>query len=336
MAEWRKDSIVDRWVIIAETRAQRPGAFDWPQFALSSGGACPFCEGREQDTPDEVYAVRDRMSLADSPGWRLRVVPNKYPALAPDEPRALSIEPLHVSRSATGRHEVIIESPRHVSGVSEWSAQEAEEAFWAYRQRLHQLKVHGSYRHALVFKNVGRAAGASIEHTHSQLVATDFVPTSVAEELRAAEAHFVHQRRCIFCDLIETERGAGERVIHATDEFVALSAYGSRFPYETWIVPRRHESHFEEASRATTDRLAAMMVRTVSAIETTVSQIAYNFIIHSAPFDTLPGGHYHWHVEVLPRLTTAAGFEWGSGCFVNPVAPERAAAELRAAWNSGD
>jgi len=335
MPEWRKDSIVDRWVIIAEGRADRPGAFDSTREAAGSEGACPFCAGHERETPDEVYAVRDGDSAPNGPGWRLRIVPNKYPALVDHQPGSLAVEPLHVSRPAVGRHEVIVESPRHVSSLSELTLDEAREAFWAYRQRLHQLKLHGSYRHALVFKNVGAAAGASIAHTHSQLMATDFVPPTIAEELQAARHHYVQYRQCIYCELANREMAAGGRVVHVDDDFLVVSPYAARFPYEVWCLPREHGSHFEDAERAVVDRLAQLMVRTVSAIETIVPRIAYNVIIHSAPFDTLPGGHYHWHVEVLPRLTRTAGFEWGSGCYVNPVTPEHAAAGLRAAWGDG-
>jgi UDPglucose--hexose-1-phosphate uridylyltransferase len=358
MPELRRDPIVDRYVIVAENRAARPGAFFSSGAAPSSDAAsssreCPFCAGCEDETPSEVFALRDDCSSPDRPGWRVRVVPNKYPALdgegaapadrgtdihrspsqirsSPDIPR-LPLNDLFHSQRAIGLHEVIIATPRHVTAIAELSGAEFVDLLSTYRVRLEALRRDNSLlKHVLIFQNVGRLAGASIEHLHSQLVATDFVPPAVADELRGAQKFFDQHHQCVFCRMVEQEISHGKRIVAESPAFVALCPYASRFAFETWILPKRHAGDFDSISPADLDGLANLAHGAIAKIERLSQPPAYNLILHTSPFDSLPIEHYHWHIEVIPRLTLAAGFEWSSGCFINPVSPESAAATLRA------
>jgi len=350
MPELRRDPILDRYVIIAENRAARPGAFaagvdaGWavPTIAKSAeplvGTAhptCPFCPGNERETPHEVFSLRDTASEPDQPGWRVRVVPNKYPALesemesrrhrGTDVPRS----PFFQASPATGVHEVIVDTPRHVTTVGELSDTEFSEVLSVVRSRLLALRQDPRLKYALVFKNVGRAGGASIEHLHAQLMATDRVPPLVADELRSASVFFNEFRQCLFCRMIETEREQGIRVVAESAAFIAFCPYASRFAYEMWILPKGHASHFESTAMEEIADLASFARRAIDTIERLSRPTAYNFFLHSSPFDSVAIEHYHWHIEVVPRLTITAGYEWGSGCAINPVSPETAAAALR-------
>jgi UDPglucose--hexose-1-phosphate uridylyltransferase len=352
MSELRKDAILDRWVIIAPNRAARP--YDLKVTAeRPAGQSCPFCEGHEADTPGEVLAYREPGSRTDGPGWRLRVVPNKFPALE-REPAARAGEggrekregrkkppsngpfplppspfSLPSSSPALGAHEVVVESPRHVTSLSELSLEEVAGALHAYRQRFLDLKQDRRLVCAIAFKNVGIEAGASLEHTHSQLIALPFVPGHARAELSGSLTYFQQCGQCAWCAMIREELAARERIVFESADSVAFCPYASRVPYETWIVPKTHASHYEGADNATIAGIAGTIREVISRLEAVVDRPAYNYLIRSAPFDTQALLHYHWHIEVLPSLTKMAGFEWGTGCYINPVLPEQAAARLR-------
>jgi UDPglucose--hexose-1-phosphate uridylyltransferase len=346
MPELRRDPILNRYVIIAENRAARPGAeVGWAMTTDAESTAklvgtahptCPFCPGNEHETPDEILALRGDATQQNQPGWRVRVVPNKYPALerdvvppphrGTDGPQSLFFQ----ASPAVGAHEVIIDTPRHVTTVGALRDLEFAELLSVVQSRLLALREDPRLKHALVFKNVGRAGGASIEHVHTQLMATDFVPSLVVEELRSARAFFAEHRQCLFCRMIAAEREQGVRVVAESAGYLAICPYASRFAYELWILPKRHASHFESIPAADVSDLASFTRHSIATIEQLSQPTAYNFFLHSNPFDSVAIEHYHWHIEVVPRLTIAAGYEWGSGCAINPVSPEAAAAVLRA------
>jgi len=327
MPELRKDPIVGRWVIVAESRSQRPN--DFTQSAASRS-ACPFCAGNEDQTPPEILAYRAD-SPANGPGWRVRVVPNKYPALEREADFAPGPSSLYERQAGVGAHEVIIETPEHLTSTAAVSEPQLAEVYWAYRDRLLDLQRDPRLVYGMVFRNVGPAAGASLEHVHSQLIATPIVPVSVAEELAGAADYYARQNRCVYCDVLEQELADGQRVVYETAEFAAFCPFASRLPFETWVVPKQHHSHYELLTRPLADELAHVMRWVMAKLESALDRPAYNHIIHTAPFDTQQLRHYHWHIEIMPRLTHVAGFEWGSGFFINPVPPHEAAAVLRSA-----
>jgi len=328
MPDLRKDPIVGRWVIIATSRAKRPHDFDTtPQRQRDR--FCPFCEGNEHATPDEIIAYRRHGSKPNRDGWRVRVVPNKFPALMIEGELNKRGEGIYDMMQGVGAHEVIIESPEHIVSTAELSEEQIREVLWVYRDRLVDLKKDPRFSYGMIFKNVGAAAGASLEHTHSQLIVTPIVPINVWEEMTGSLEFFNYRGRCVFCDMIQQEIATEKRVVVDTPGFIAFCPFASRFPFETWILPKTHASHFENIQKNEVDDLAGVMRQVIGKIESALDQPAYNYIIHTAPFDVQELGHYHWHIEIIPSITKTAGFEWGTGFYINPVPPEQAATFLR-------
>jgi UDPglucose--hexose-1-phosphate uridylyltransferase len=327
--ELRKDPITGRWVIISTDRQKRPNDFRVERAALIGGACCPFCEGHEDMTPPEVLAFRQNGQPANAPGWDLRVVPNKFPALQVEGNLDREGEGLFDRMNGIGAHEVIIETPAHGKVLATMSETEIERVLWAFRERILDLKRDTRFRCILVFKNHGAAAGATLEHSHSQLIALPIVPDFVREEIDGARRHYALKERCVFCDIIRQELSAGRRVIHENADIVAVAPYAPRFPFETWLLPRSHGARFEEAPRPTYESLARMLRSVLQRMNRALEHPAYNLVIHSAPFLEEGGDYYHWHVEILPKLTRTAGFESGTGFYINPTSPEEAAQVLR-------
>jgi UDPglucose--hexose-1-phosphate uridylyltransferase len=329
MPELRKDPVTGRWVIISTERRKRPSAFRLGQVALIADGTCPFCEGHEEYTPREVLSYRRNGGAPNGPGWDVRVVPNKFPALQVEGNLDRQGEGLFDKMNGIGAHEVIIETPVHDSSLATLPANAVERVLWAFRERVLDLKQDRRFRYILIFKNHGEAAGASLDHPHSQLIALPIIPRNVRDEVSGAREHFVHKERCVYCDIIRQELEERVRVISENADFVALSPYAPRFPFEMWLLPKRHGSNFEEAPRHEYESLARMLKETLQRMNRALESPPFNLVIHSAPFAENAGDFYHWHVELMPKLTKVAGFEWGSGFYINPTAPEEAASVLR-------
>jgi UDPglucose--hexose-1-phosphate uridylyltransferase len=329
MPDLRKDPIVGRWVIIAKNRAKRPLELTDGAVVDGKHGFCPFCEGHEEHTPHEIAAYRASGTQKDHPGWRVRVVPNKFPALEIEGDLNKRGQGMYDMMRGVGAHEVIIESPAHLRSTTDLSADNLRDVLMIYRDRLVDLKRDQRLVYGMIFKNAGAAAGASLEHTHSQLIVTPIVPINVAEEIAGSQAFYRYRGRCVFCDMIEQELAFEKRIVFDSPGFVAFCPFAARFPFETWILPTSHASHYESLTRSGAEELARVMKRVLGKIETALDRPAYNYIIHTAPFDTQSLGHYHWHMEIIPRVTKTAGFEWGSGFYINPVPPEDAATFMR-------
>ncbi|MCA9120393.1 MAG: DUF4921 family protein [Planctomycetaceae bacterium] len=317
MPELRQDPLSGRSVIIAESRAARPDQFSGR--SETDVVVCPFCPGHEDLTPkaSAVYPVG-----CNDDRWQVRVVPNKYPAVE-----------LNASgdrgEAAIGVHEVIIESRTHVTSLAEVSANEAELTFFAYRDRLRALSKDQRLDYGLIFKNARVDGGASLEHTHSQLIAAATIPTDVQCELAKAGEYRMLHGRCAYCDLIDGELG-GARHVSETASFFSFCPFGSRFPYEMWVLPKEHCESFENVSDSGVAELAQLVRRLIRTLETKLDAPAYNYWIRNAPFRLSPHDDFHWRIELTPRMTRLAGFELGTGCFINPVSPEHSAAQLRA------
>jgi len=328
MPELRKDPIVGRWVIIATERAKRP-VMPKQDGPSESGGFCPFCEGQEAHTPNEIIAYRERNTRPNEKGWRVRVVPNKFPALQVEGDLNKRGDGIYDKMHGIGAHEVIIECPFHEVSIARLSEENIREVLWAYRDRLVDLKKDQRLVYGMLFKNVGAQAGASLEHSHSQLIVTPIVPVNVWEEMTGSLEFFGYRGRCIYCDLIHQELGSEKRVVMDTPHFVAFCPFASRFPFEVWIVPKLHHSHFENIHKQEVDDLGTVLKTVLLKLELALDKPPYNYIIHTAPLDTQMLPHYHWHLEIIPRLTRVAGFEWGTGFYINPVPPEQAAQFLQ-------
>jgi len=327
MTELRKDPVVGRWVIISTERAKRPQEFT-PEPSPRREGVCPLCPGSERMTPPEILGYRQGGQPND-PNWTLRVVPNKFPALRIEGELGKAADGIYDRMHGIGAHEVVIESERHDVDLFDLPEKRFEDVLWAYRDRLLDLKKDHRFKSVLIFKNHGAAAGASLAHSHSQLIALPVIPKRVMEEMNGCREYYRFRDRCLFCDIVVQEMDQKVRIVEETGEFLAFSPYAPRFPFETWIVPKRHQCAYEMIEGDQANALAAVFRRTLRRLNLALENPPFNFIVHSAPFQERAADFFHWHIEIMPKLTKVAGFEWGSGFYINPTPPEESAKYLR-------
>ena len=337
MSELRWDPLKQRWVIIAPERSRRPRDF-FVKEEEKRASSCPFCYGNEDKTPPEIFAIRPD-GPPNSPNWQVRVVPNKYPALrVEDKPNSRGYG-LYDVMNGVGAHEVIIETPDHNRSMADLTEHEISHILQAYRARYLDLCNDVRLRYIVIFKNHGAGAGASLQHSHSQLIAVPLMPPVATTELTVARNYFHKKERCIFCDIIEFELNAGERVAREFPNYLIIAPYASSSPFELRLFPKKHCHDFAMLDNAQISELAAAMRDMLLRIKLALNDAPYNFILHTAPPPHRRPGKsaywesleydYHWHIELVPRLTQVAGFEWGTGFFINPVSPEDAARFLR-------
>lgn len=331
--ELRRDPVCGRWALVAPERARRPVALAGHAPRHRTSGErhpCPFCPGQEAQTPNEVYAVRPPGSAPNGPGWRLRAVPNMFPAVRPDAapPPAPAGPDRH---AAVGRAEVLVECPDHLDSPTALTDEQLADVFRAYRERLVALAADPGLAHVAVFKNVGAEAGASLGHAHSQLVSTAVIPELIRTELACAAAHHAATGRCVFCELVARELADGARLVARSPGFVAVAAFAPRFAHELWVLPAAHAPRYEALTDAAALELAALLRRVLRALDAAAECPAYNWFLHTTPLRGGAPAHYHWHLELVPRTARPAGLEWGFGCHITTVRPEDAAAALRAA-----
>ena len=346
MPELRHDPIQRRWVIIATERARRPSDYSQEGESDAPVGFCPFCEGNEDKTPPEILADRLPGSLANGPGWTIRVVSNKFPALRIEGELGREGVGMFDRMNGIGAHEVVIETPKHDLNLSDLEQIHLEKLIHAYRQRLIDLMKDQRFRYVLIFKNYGATAGASLSHPHTQVIATPVTPKIVAQELDAAREHYILKERCLFCDVIRQEIDSGERIVYDDGQFVAITPYASRFPFEIVLSPRNHAHDFSHISEDQIQSLASALRDVLGRLKLTLNDPPYNFVLHTAPNTSVEPRRvgywatlaydFHWHLEIIPRLTRVAGFEWGTGFYINPTPPEAAAKFLREAGADGE
>lgn len=330
MPEYRQNPLTKEWVILSCERQARPSEF-LDQPARRENATCPFCWGNEHETPAELARYCDTKTK-DS--WSVRVVPNKYPAVS-SEPCSVEKQPtcqddcLFRTAPALGEHEVIIESPRHVVSLTDLTLAETEFLFLAYRDRIAAHRAAGKARYVQIFKNVGPLAGASMEHSHSQLMALDHLPQNLERELAIADGYYRRNGRSLMNSLLQAELSAGTRVVAQSANFAAFCPFASRFPYEICVAAKTSGGRFEELQTGELGELAAIVREIIGRIENSLGPIAYNYYLRPAPFDMASAGQYDWHIEIFPRLVKVAGFEWSTGVFINTVSPEAAAEMLR-------
>jgi len=335
MPELRKDPVVGRWVIISTERGKRPtdlGVVTEPPHKK----VCPFCEGQEKSTPAEIFSIRDPKTKPDGPGWQVRVVPNKYPALTYNGEFEKVGLGMYEKMNGFGTHEVIIETPNHQLDLERQPVEDILKVFETYKIRLEQLLRDPRLRYVLIFKNVGVDAGATLEHPHSQLIATPITPITVKEELSGAAAYHKDKDRCVYCDMIRDESDQSERLVYENESFIAFCPYASRFPYEISVLPKTHRPDFHKIEPKELAHLADCMKVTLSKLKKALHRPQYNYVLHTGPIRGARKGYwttidndFHWHIEIMPRVTRIAGFEWGSGFYINPMMPEEAAKNLR-------
>jgi len=338
MPQLRRDPITGRWVIIAAERAKRPEDFVVSQGEMADDG-CPFCEGKEKNTPTEIFAIRAEGTKPDKPGWKVRVVPSIAPILRVEGELNRHGKGVYDLMNGIGAHEVIIETPEHIAHLCDLPVEQIKAVIDTYTRRMQDLEKDTRLKYVLIFKNYGAIAGSTMyKHSRSQLIATPVNPKLVKEELAGAKRYFDYKDRCVFCDLLKQEMDAQDRIILEMGGFIAVAPFASRFPFEAWILPKAHSCDFTRMSEAEKTDLAGMLKHTLAKLKKALGDPPYNFIFHTAPFRRAKTAgswktieeDYHWHIEIIPRLTRVAGFEWGSGVYINPTPPEEAAKYLRA------
>jgi UDPglucose--hexose-1-phosphate uridylyltransferase len=337
MPELRKDPIIGRWVIIATERAKRPDQFAG-RLPEPQEVDCPFCEGNESKTPPEIYAIRLPQTQPNTSGWSLRIVSSIAPFLRIEGELDRRGKGLYDLMNGVGAHEVIIETNAHIANIADLSEGQITNVINGYIRRIMDLQKDRRFKYALVFKNYGQLAGGGrVRHSRSQLIATPVNPKRVKEELNGSRHYYEDHERCIFCDLIKQELSQKERLILDIDGFIAIAPFACRFPFEVWILPKGHSCDFERLELTSRMDLARILKVTLSKIKKLLNDPPYNYVLHTAPFrhNSRRGywktieDDYHWHIEITPRLTRVAGFEWGTGFYICPLPPETAAKYLR-------
>jgi len=324
MSELRQDPITHDWVIINPGRALRPH-----DVAGAGTAACPFCPGNEVKTPGATDTL-----VAPDGAWLVRAVPNRFPVLSEAESGSSLDEPhggLWRKRSGYGHHEVIIESPDHDAKLGRMPTEQVRRVLEMYVRRARALAARdGRLRQIVLFRNYGPRAGTSLAHPHSQIVATPTVSPETRRRVMDEIAFFDESGCCGLCRELDLESASGERIVLETEEFVTLAPYASGNPYQLRIAPRRHCASFLEVEERELDDLARHVPRVLAALIEQLADPHYNLVVSSAPLDLVHRSASHWFIEILPRITTPAGFELGSRIVVNVQTPEQAAAELRA------
>jgi len=337
MPELRKDPIIGRWVIIATERAKRPDQFSSSPGVAYVEKSCPFCEGNESQTPPEIYAIRPSRTPKNSPGWELRVVPSISPFLKIEGDLDRRGKGLYDLMSGIGAHEIVIETNQHIANMADLSEEQVSKVITCYINRIVDLEKDKRFKYVLVFKNYDWIAGGGrLKHSRSQLIATPVNLKRVKEELVGARQYYDYHERCVFCDLIRQELESKDRLILDIDGFIAIAPFASRFPFEVWILPKKHSSDFTNLEMSMRLDLGGIMKKILMKLKKGLNDPPYNYILHTAPFRRPKVGYwksidqdYHWHIEIMPRLTRVAGFEWGTGFYICPLPPEDAAKFLR-------
>lgn len=328
MPQLRKDPVLKQWVIISPERGKRPSDFKKTEQQEDDSANCPFCEGRESMTPDETMAFRTAGTGANQKGWWVRVIPDSAPILKPEADSGREGIGMFDAMNSIGVHEVVIESPRHGLNIQNSTIEQVREVIWAYKQRLLEIKKNPLYKHFMIVKNSGIGA-SSFSHSHSHIVATPIIPKRIEEELEGAREYYHYHDRCLFCDIIKQESKDGQRVVHEDQDYIVFCPFASRFPFEMEITPKFHMPFFELIENNQVHGLATALQTALKKLEALLPGQPFNFVLHTSPCSDSYRDFYHWHMELIPKLTKIAGFEWGSGFYINPTSPEDAAKLLR-------
>jgi len=328
MPELRQNFFTKEWVIIATERAKRPEdlvTHRQPKAVPSRVESCPFCPGNEAKTPPQVLCVPANPDIP----WQVRVVPNKFSALSRELQPDRRIQRSRRTIEGFGVHDVIVETPDHAQYMALMQDSQVADILRVYKSRFDALTHDPRILHVTIFKNHGVDAGTSLEHPHSQLVATPVISHQVRERLGEALRHYDEYGECMFCQLLEEELAEETRVIMTTEHFAAIEPFASPTPFCTYIVPRRHMAGFGDISAAEITDLARALRRVLAKLYYGLQNPDFNFTIRSAPAEAAGVKYFHWYLSIIPRLTRVAGFELGSGMFINTVLPEAAAEFLR-------
>jgi UDPglucose--hexose-1-phosphate uridylyltransferase len=329
--ELRKDPLLGRWVAVL-SRPKAPSDYVVSP-AADNEVSCILCAGREKETSAEIMSLPGG---SESRVWATRVIPNFTPVFQVEGELSRRGDGMYDKMNGIGANEIIIESPEHSVRPEDKGLDQMSKVIRTYRERMIDLEKDPRLRYTLIYKNSGKEAGAVYSHPLSHLASTPVIPKRVKEELDGAKEYFAYKERCIFCDIIREELRVGSRVILETRHFISFCPYASKFPFESWIVPKRHCCAFQDIDREEIEDLALILSSVLKKLRTAFHGLAFNYFIHSAPnrmprkdhWHTL-GEDFHWHMEIMPRLIRTTGFEWGSGFYILPTSPEHASKYLR-------
>jgi UDPglucose--hexose-1-phosphate uridylyltransferase len=328
MPELRQNAITRDWVVIASERVRRPDEFarkeGEPTILPHYSAECPFCAGNESRAMPETFAIREGNK------WKVRVVPNKFPALEPHGDRIRKVDGVYRSMTAVGVHEVVIEHPRHDLTTALMKPREVADVLRTYRQRYADIRKDQRVEAIIIFKNHGEGAGTSLQHPHSQIAATPIVPNQFRVRMEEAIRYFDDMGECVFCRTLKDELAASDRIIYETAHFVAFVPYAALSPFHTWIFPRRHTCSFDEITDAEIDDLGRNLRAVLAKLYVGLNNPDFNYSIRSIPTRDVRSEYFHWYVSIIPRVSKTAGFELGSGMFINTTVPEESAEFLRA------
>ncbi len=332
MSQMRKDIFTGRWVIVAEGDTLRPSDFHFKRFTRETS-FCPFCETHEASTPPEIFALRHRGSPANGPGWSVRVVPNSLLRLRIEGVLGGRPAGFHDLMNGVGADEVVVETPQHDRSLHELEVHEVSNVIHTYVARIVDLERDKRMRYVMIFKSHGQQAGAhTITHSISQLMALPVTPRNIKTKLIVARDYYLMKERCIYCDILQQELMERQRLVAENDDFAVFIPFAARSPFEMLLLPKSHSSAFSRISTAQTENLARILRDVLQRLDQTLGGPPYNLAFHDRPFLRPREGYwksieedFHWHLEVFPHVVHFTGFEWASGFFYNPVAPELAA-----------
>ena len=335
MTELRRDPILGQWVIVHTDSSWKPKDYDKEEHPFRQRETCQFCPGKEHLTPPEIEAFRPDGAKPNTPGWSVRVVSNKFPALKIEgnwDQRHCGVFQMS---NGIGAHEVLIETPDHFKSLADFTEQEMLHVIQKYQSRLIDLSRDKRFKYVVIFKNYGKSAGATLEHPHSQIIALPMVPKYVLEELKGAKRYFEEHHGCVFCDILKQEIQEKERIVSENEEFLVFCPFVPRYPFECWIVPKKHSADFASITPNEQFAFARILKETLVRIKKCLFDPSYNFYLHISPVNTeenaeyhIPNG-FHWHMEIVPKLTRVSGFEWGTGFYVARTEPSKAAKYLQ-------
>lgn len=327
-SELRRDPLLRRWVIIAPERRGDLIARRLSRPPFTEERPCPFCPGNEHMNPTEIYVARGERSPENPQGWAVRITPDQKPLLRIEGPlQRRAVGPFDLM-SATGAHELVTDTPEHDAHWADFDLLQMERLLGSYLVRYNDLRHDRRFRHAVIMKNYG-APWSRYLHQHSHIVAMPFTPRRIDDEFMGAGEYFRLKERCVFCDAVREEEQCAERIIASNAEFIAFAPFASGFPFETWLLPRRHMSDFGGLDDHMLPALAAIFQEIMSKLRTTLHDPHFSLALHSGPLHGDQGEDFHWHWELIPHLSGELGMEWATGVYFNPIAPEDAAARLR-------
>jgi len=326
----RKDPVTQRWVVISPDREAAPSLEPPTLTPALPAEACPFCMGHEASTGPEIYAEREPGSLKNGPGWWVRVVPDKHPILHIEGGLEKSAEGMYDGMNAIGAHEILIETPAHDQHWADLDGLQVERVLRACQQRYLDLRNDVRFRHVIWVKNHAMPSSV-LHHPHSHIVASPFIPRAIEEEMKGFGDHVRWKERCVLCDMVRQESAEGRRIVLREGGILVFEPFAPRFPYESWIVPTEHGHDFGATRPATLRDLARAIRGLLIRVRRLLEDPPYSLVLHSSPLGEFTREEYHWHLELVPRPPQALGLEWGTGIYINPVAPEIATERLRAA-----